>query len=466
MCSWRKRKETASKKDEKKYTCLFCKKTFTKDEIVFGLTLKTPDPAYNDVIFNQQLANYQHKSYTDENGVLHGLRPVSRRMIDLKSEKTKIISFEANGLPLVVEGPLISNEQRMEIEDDGLSFSENDNSHALDAGEEEIVRTTERLCPHCHFTLPKGFADDKVFQIGLIGGSRSGKTTYMAVVTEYLQKKMWNLNSGLDLAEVELLPECKKDQEALYYSQRNPLGAEADAIVGEIKGQMIMPIIMRIRPEHEEFKPFFIAFQDIPGEYLLPENRHFLINSNIPLSNHIIFLIDINHFIKTEQQEDGSEFGAYCTQDVNDLFANIEALGEVIPPNQLKSIQCTLTKLDFWIKEDPHLSEAQFTRNCDEAHKEAINVDRLEIVHNQLIDYLNSIGGSNQSGLLDNLLARMHIRGETVHRAYTAIASRIVPGHEEQIRQHGADYQSSLNVLEPLMNIFDWEDALPEKGQV
>lgn len=466
MCSWGKRKEAAGKKDEKKYTCLFCKKTFTKDEIVFGLTLNPYDPAYYDDIFNQQLENYQHKSYIDEKGVMYGLRPVSRRMIDLKSEKTKIIASESNGLPLVVEGPLISNEQRMEIKDDRLSFSENENSHDLDAGKEEIIRTTERLCPHCHFTLPKGFADDKVIQIGLVGGSRSGKTTYMAVVTEYLQKKMWNLNSGLNLAEVELLPECKKYQEALYFSQRTPLGAEATPIVRAITDQMIMPIIMRIRPEQAAFKPFFIVFQDIPGEYLLPENRHFLINSNIPQSNHIIFLIDINHFIKTKQQKDGSEFGAYCTQDVNDLFANIEALGEVLPENQLKSIQCTLTKLDFWKDADPHLNEAQFTKNCDEEHKEAIDINRLEIVHNQLIDYLNNIGGSDQSGLLDNLLARMHIRGETVHRAYTAIASRIVPGHEDQIKEQGADYQSSLNVLEPLMNIFEWEDALPEKGQV
>lgn len=465
MCSWRKRNETASKKVEKKYTCLFCKKTFTKDEIVFGLTLDTYDPEYSDDIFNQQLENYQHKNYTDENGK-HGLQTISRMMIDLKSKKTKVIKYEENGLPLVVEGPLINNEQRIETKDVSPSFSENENSHDLVAGDEKIVRTTERLCPHCHFTLPKGFADDKVIQIGLVGGSRSGKTTYMAVVTEYLQKKMWNLNSGLNLAEVELLPECKKYQEALYFSQRNPTGAEATPIVRAIQDQMIMPIIMRLRPEQEKYKPFFIVFQDIPGEYLLPENRHYLINSNIPQSNHIIFLIDINHFIKTSQQENDSEFGAYCTQDVNDLFANIEALGEVLPENQLKSIQCTLTKLDFWIKEDENLNEAQFTKNCDEEHKEAIDISRLDIVHNQLIDYLNNIGGNDQSGLLDNLLARMHIRGGSVHRAYTAIASRIVPGHEDQIREHGADYQTSLNVLEPLMNIFEWEDALPEKGQV
>lgn len=465
MFSWGKRSETAGKKVEKKYTCLFCKQSFAKDEIIFGLTLKTPDPAYNDDTFNQQLAKYQHKSYTDEKGI-HGLHPISRRMIDLKSEKTEVVSCEKNGLPLIVKGPLINFEQKMEIEDDGLSFSGNENSHDLDAVEEEIVRTTERLCPHCHFTLPKGFADEKVIQIGLVGGSRTGKTTYMAVVTEYLQKKMHNLNSGLGLAKVELLPECKQYQEALYYSQRNPLGAEADAIVGEIRDQMIMPIIMRIVPEQKEYKPFFIVFQDIPGEYLLPENRHFLINSNIPQSNHIIFLVDINHFIKTEQQEENSEFGAYCTQDVNDLFANIEALGEVLPENQLKSVQCTLTKLDFWIKADSHLEEAQFTKNCDEEHKGAINVDRLELVHNQLVNCLGDIGGSDQSGLLDDILTRMHVDGETVHCAYTAIASRIVPKHEDQIRKNGADYQSSLNVLEPLMNIFEWEDALPEKGQV
>ena len=81
MFSLGKRNVASNKKTEKTYTCLFCKQSFTKDQIVFGVTLNTPDPAYNDDIFNRQLEKYQHKSYTDENGVLHGLRPISRRMI-------------------------------------------------------------------------------------------------------------------------------------------------------------------------------------------------------------------------------------------------------------------------------------------------------------------------------------------------------------------------------------------------
>ena len=465
MFSWGKKTETAAKKTERTakntertYSCLFCKRKFNKDQIVFGVTLKTPDPAYSDDIFNQQLRVYQHKSFSDDNGEEYGLRPISRRMVDYKSYKGKIIKHEENGLPLVVEGLLEKKEQKT----DGLSYGENEDAQNMSDIDDEIILSDERLCPYCHFTLPRGFADEQVYQIGLIGGSRSGKSTYMAVVTEYLREKMGRLNSGLNLAQVELLPECQKYQEALYHSQRKPLGAEADAIANEIKDQMIMPIILHIKPLDESYKPFFIVFQDIPGEYLLPENRKHLINSNIPQSNHIILLVDINHFIKTEQQSEHSDFGAYCKQKVSDIFVNIDALGEVIPADKLKSVQCALTKLDFWIKEDPQLLETEFAHNCDDNHKDAIDVERLGIVHDQIVDSLMNIGGNDQSGLLDNLLASMKKNG-TVHCAYTAIASRIVPGHETQIRKNGADYQSSLNVLEPLMNIFDWEHALPVK---
>ena len=431
------------------YTCLFCRKQFTKDQIVFSIRPKAQDPAYNDVVFNQQLAKYKHKSYIDENGKEYGLHPISRRMLSQDSEKTKVIKWEINGLPLVVQGPL----------DNHMQSSENSEI------EEKPVKSSERLCPYCHFTLPIGFADEKVYQIGLIGGSRSGKTTYMAVATEYLQEKLGSRASGLNLAQAELLPECKEYQEALYLSQRNPLGAEPDSITGNIIDQMIMPIILHIKPHDKNFRPFFLVFQDIPGEYMKDDNRTYLINSNIPLSDHIILLVDINHFIKTDQQNNCSEFGGYCNQKVSEILNSLEPLGQVMPKNNmLKSFQCMLTKLDLWMDEDQGVKDSIFSKNCDDEHKNAIDSDRLEIVNKQLIEFLKYIGGNNQSGLLDNALQCItYEESEDINYAYTAVASRIVPGHEDQIRRNGADYQSSLNVLEPLMNIFRWENALPIK---
>ena len=460
----KKNKNTEPVVQEKEYTCLFCKKKFKANEIEFAMTLNYPDPAYSDVKFNEQLSQYQQMRYRDEKtGKTYGLTAISRRMFDRK--KWEVIAKEDNGLPLIIRGPLEKGETEHVAADDGLSFDDDNLSNGFNAeNSDEVFQSDERLCPHCHFTLPEGFDDEKVIQIGLLGGSRSGKTTYMAVVTEYLQKKLGTLNSGLELARVELLPESQKYQEALYASQRSPSGAGATPIVGDIKDQMVMPIVIHIKPdESQQFKPFFVIFQDIPGEYLQPKNKKFLINSNIPKSNHLILLVDINHFIKTEQKK-SEEFGGYCKQDVSELFTNIDALGNVIPDGQLQSVQCTLTKLDFWKNEEgDRLNGAIFTINCDEAHRQAIDQNRLTLVHDQISTLLNGIGGDDQSGLLDNLLKSMDLSGKKVHYAYTAIASRIVPGYEDSIRTEGADYQFSLNVLEPLMNIFDWEGVLPVK---
>lgn len=452
---------------EPEYTCLFCKKRFKASEIVFAHTLSRPDPRYNDVIFDQAIKKYQAMSARDEAGRIHGLQSVGRRILD--KNRWKVLKYEdaEHHLPKMVSGPFVKTENDVKAADDDLGFAEGNISAEManETLDEMEVISAERLCPYCHFTLPEGFATSKVIQVGLLGGSRSGKTTYMAVVTEYLRNKMGSLNSGLDLASVELLPECAKYQEALYLSQRDTDGASATPIIDDVQDQMIMPIVLRITPTDKTYSPFFLVFQDIPGEYLKPENERLLLNSNIRKSNELILLVDINHFIHTVQQDDNAEFGGYCRQDVNELFANIGSLSELIPEGQLTSVQCTLTKLDFWIEEEKsRLEGARFITNCDSDHKAGIDRERLSIIHEQIEGLLANIGGQDQSGLLQNLINSLNLTGSNLHYGYTAVASRIVPGHEDNLRDAGADYRTSLNVLEPLMNIFDWEHLLPVKA--
>ena len=460
----KKVEETVVQEKEPEYTCLFCGQKFKASEILFGWTLKNPDPEFRDNVFNSQLRKYQEMYYVDEKGVAHGLMEISRRMI--QKDTCEVIKREPNGLPVLVRGYLEKSKKEQTATGDSFGFFDmgsmgNDN----DIDEEEVqIVSSERLCPRCHFTLPEGFATDKVIQVGLLGGSRSGKTTYMAVVTEYLQKKMGMLNSGLEMAQVELLPECQKYQEALYLGQKKPIGATATTGTGFTFDKRVMPIVLRIKPVNTAFKPFFLVLQDIPGEYLLQKNSNLLLSSSIPKSTDLIMLVDINHFIRTAQQ-DGDEFGDYCPFDVSELFANVDSLSAAIPQGQLHSVQCALTKLDFWEYGDrERLNGAIFTNNCDDYHRQGIDVIRLGLVHDQINELLNGIGGNDQSGLLDNLIKTMDLEGKGIHQAYTAVASRIVPDHEDIIREQGADYQASLNVLEPLMNIFEWEDLLPEKA--
>ncbi len=445
------------------YTCLFCGKKFKESEIVFARTLRTPDEMYRDRIFAAKLGEYQAMDALDADGNRVGLtKNVFRRII--QKDGCQVIAREPNGLPLQVVGTLEKAQEETTSMGDGLGFSDQffDTDDSAFKEEDTTVKSSERICPHCHFTLPEGFSTDKVVRVGLLGGSRSGKTTYMAVVTEYLKNKMGRFGSGLELADIKLLPECQRYQEALYIKQQPAKGAESTPIVGDIKDQMILPMIMHVTPVNENYKPFFLILQDIPGEYLQPETEHFLIQSKIPKPNVLIMLVDINHFIRTEQQE-RKEFGGYCPMDIPTLFENLGALGYNIPKGRLNSLQCTLTKLDFWIEEEgDKLNNTVFIYNCDDAHKGAIDEDRLDLVHRQITEKLRNIGNVDQSGFLDSIKKSLKYDGD-VNIGYTAIASRIVPQHEEQLIAHGADYQMSLNVLEPLMNIFSWEHLLPIK---
>ena len=454
--------------DEKQYTCLFCKKKFKANEILFASTLSHPDPNYVDYAFDNAIGKYHAMTARDERGRERGLTRVYRRFLD--NNQWEVLKREENGLPLMVKGPLVRTKNKEKAENDIFGFLNENDAGSSDNDEEIVITSSERLCPKCHFTLPEGFATDRVIQVGLLGGSRSGKTTYMAVVTKYLQNKMGLLNSGLELARVELLPECREYEEALYLHQRGASGAGATQQDDDIVDHMILPMIMHFMPIDPEYsaKPFFLILQDIPGEYLKPENENHLLNSNIPLSNDLIFLVDINHFVDTKQKEyEHMEFGDYCPQDLHEQFSNVDSLSSLLPEGQLRSVQCTLTKLDFWKEmegEKERLNGAIFAeRNCDDDHRGKINDERLNLVHEQISTLLRGIGDKDQSGLLDNLINSMNLQDRSVHKAYTAIASRIVPNHEDEIREHGADYQFSFNVLEPLMNVFEWENLLPVK---
>lgn len=459
------------------YKCIFCGQSFTADQLVFGIDSAVENDMYKDMDYERSMHRYQPISADfkdNETGIttrIEGLKSAYRRIIDSSKPSFEVLYKEKNGLPVTVKGPLKETNEQSSVQEqtgDGLSFGQNDQMTTASSGRSggAIVESSKRYCPHCHFTVPIGIGEYKVIRVGLIGGPRSGKTTYMSVVTEYIRHKFANTNSGLNLADVEILPECANYETALYESQRPMGGAAPNAVMMDVEDQLILPVILFVTPLDKNYEPFYLVFQDIPGEYLKTQNEHLLVQSAIPNSTDLVMLVDINHFIETSQQIN-REFGQWCPQEFDTLFNNLRNLGQRFQNGKLNSVQVTLTKLDFWMEaEEEKLRDAVFTQSGDEAHEYAIDDHRLAMVHDQIVERLSHIGDQNQSGILDKTLRSLGLDEEAgLHKAYTAVASRLIPGNEEEVRQNGTEWKRSLNVLEPILNILDWHNALPVKNR-
>ena len=446
--------------------CLFCGQTFLIKDIVFAENEKSGS--------SSSLVDTTFEKAMDEYKLIDGDVAVEapfRRFY--RWDENDIDSYEAGPggtfLPLSVVGHIAKDHVKGTKSKSILASVDEETDVNEKEQEQDITqKTTVRLCPKCHMTLPEGFSTEKVRRIGLLGGPRCGKTTYMVVACMYMEKYLGLLSGGLDLGAVSFLPECDQYLKKLYNSQRRAAGAAATDVDSKaIKDKPVFPIIAHIVPSNIDYKPFFVIIQDIPGEYMRPENKNKLINSAIPLSTDLISLVDINSLTWTQMMST-TEFGAYCKLGPGELFKNFSTLGNELKKNKkLQTIQLCLTKIDFWQAANPEIKNSTILfRPGDEEHRNSISDQRLETIDIQVKHRLKMIGGKDQSGMMTVMLRSLNFSPDMeIKTAHSAIASRMVPGNEEVFRANGIDYSTSLNVLEPLLNIFSWENLLPHDSE-
>ena len=118
-----------------------------------------------------------------------------------------------------------------------------------------------------------------------------------------------------------------------------------------------------------------------------------------------------------------------------------------------------LTKLDFWLDANPEVGKGTvLAKNGNEEHRGSISDVRLDSISRQVNHRLKNVKGD---GLMEVMMKNLGMKDAGIHTAYTAVASRMVPGNEQVFEKIGIDYDTSLNVIEPLLNIFSWGDLLP-----
>lgn len=450
---------------EQECHCLFCGKSFAIKDIVFA---KNEPNAFSstlvDTVFENAMREYK---------LVEGDTAVDtpyRRFFTWGEEDIDSTEAGPNGtsIPLTVRGHMLEDRKQgskrrgfLAIVDDEEETEENQEQN------ETILISTVRLCPHCHMTLPPGFLTEKVRRIGLVGGSRCGKTTYMLVACKYMEEYLGQLGGGLNLGEVTFLQECEKYLNKMYDGQRMAAGAFATPVDDSINEKPVFPIIAHITPISKDFEPFYVIFQDIPGEYMLTENQDKLLNSAIPKSTDLISLVDINSLTWTPMQDNNGKYGAFCELQASSLFKNFSLLGSAFERSKsLETVQLCITKLDYWMDADSEVGQGTvFSREGNTEHRGSISDKRLDDISRQVFHRLKNTGGRDYSGLLDAMLSSMNYEQKGIHTSYSAVASRMVPLNEHMFEKNGIDFRTSLNVMEPLLNIFSWANLLPHDNE-
>ena len=448
---------------DKTCKCIFCGGEFQAKEIQFCINRKgVQNPDWYDQVYEEHLAIFKDCD----------LEVPYRQWLDWADDPKNVLVWEENGsIPKVVSGTLRDDDE--ENNTSGFGFGAGlgfgnfaaHQSEKEDEGdkEKEKFESSIRVCPKCHMTLPEGFMSYPIVRVGLLGGPRSGKTTYMTVATQYMLNRFGDLDNGLELGDVQIVPECEEYIEKLYrVSNEETVGLSPTTINDDgPKDPPILPIVLLVTP-YESGEPFYLIMQDIPGEYFKAENRDMLSNSGIRNSTDLIMLVDVNHFVKTRQQS-SEEYGEYCRMELSRLFGNLRYLGERMDRDKLNSIQICITKIDFWAEADRKIASSGIGMPADDLHRGKISEDRMDKVSRTIRAALSSIPNHDYSKLIDNMQKQLGLKdGTGFKKAYSAVSSRNMQNVETEMGDE-FDYSRSINVVEPILRILGWHGLLPVK---
>lgn len=199
--------------------------------------------------------------------------------------------------------------------------------------------SSSMICPCCHNRIPKEMVENKGYIISIIGARSSGKTNYITVLIDQLNKQLHKLDglaimasAAADQPKYRTSTRYKQDfYNTLYRDKTCP----AQTQIGEEKSRV--PLIYRLTSEGKKAPTVHLVFYDTAGEnFNDPQN----IKDNVKFINRsdaFIFLLDsfqidyvkeklglsseqgdleydaileniVNHFIEGDKKEKESHF--------------------------------------------------------------------------------------------------------------------------------------------------------------
>ena len=178
------------------------------------------------------------------------------------------------------------------VMDTSKSYKRNKNAICTSCNEP----TSIRICPHCHFEIPRSLLVSSNKIIALVGSKDSGKSHYLPALIEQVS----NNNHKLKLQATF------KQGSDKYYNEsfRNPLyenkvqlnttiSANADDVVRKPLIFDFTKFLNRFQPEKERYKnSITFIFFDAAGEDLTSEENLRITNPYLKMADGIILLVD------------------------------------------------------------------------------------------------------------------------------------------------------------------------------
>ena len=155
---------------------------------------------------------------------------------------------------------------------------------------------SNKACPRCHCLLPDQFGTLPVYRISMLGGTASGKTTYMVAVANLLDR-MNGLPYGL-INGCQISTESKRYFDYLMRCLEN-YKVSSTAKEESTYIRFVFPIVMNMTTVTDDGsgeRQFILIINDIPGEGM--EDRDFLMTyPGLLTTNAAIMLMDPIQFL-------------------------------------------------------------------------------------------------------------------------------------------------------------------------
>ena len=280
-------------------------------------------------------------------------------------------------------------------------------TYTNDSGKKIICE--QRLCPHCHNSLPIGYGIRETLLISILGDARVGKSVFLTVLISALE-------DNEDFTSKLTFIGDKQIRETFYENYQKPLFKDHE-LVSSTKRRKIPPYAFNFwyRYKNEdgawEEKSIDVIFYDIAGEDLRDDSGIRQNGFNIKNSSGLIFLADPTNFVKLSdlfRVSDASLIEAIPEENSNQLIFNT-LYNYFLGFNREKCpipVALVLSKADllsFVNLEFFHNKPANRIQNVfeDESHTGALNMRSTKAINREVRELLLYLG---EERVLNNAL--------------------------------------------------------------
>lgn len=476
-----------------KYTCLFCNRSFEKEQVLFADEIAVTRNVAPDAV---QTAFFTHDFVrgpkTVPTQLWHRWDYANPQGCEFDGEEMpKIITVRRMDGKLPegpVSEPSAANDQSRLIAEKMMAMDnmaapslpvkpaqEHESLLSMvlgSIGPEDTKRLDKRICPYCHCIVPKGIGRLPVYRIAMLGGKASGKTTYMLLAASQLVQRN-NRHSVLG-DELELARGSLVGESALFFDEMFDLcriGQLPSTPMAENKS--VFPLVMRIEPFDNTISPFFLILQDYPGEGM--GNGTFMINNpGVLKADGGILLVDPDQLrVRRPRSEDKPDAPKeeVCQATLNETCEHFR--DNIDQFRKLKEIIVTLHKIDKLYR--PGVNDQNGLGPLDngslrDEHRERINTEVLAQIDRAachvFAELLGFPGDANRVVVhFRNLLGcnRIRRRDRRPQLSFKAVSARTLPPFDIADINNAmlGDICYGHRLLEPLLELLCHAGLLP-----